>query len=202
MIQKLIASYGHLAIVLLILIVTLGASGSRIRWEQMPDPRARVLSYFTQVPDGYVRVIQAIDGDTITVELDGKEETVRLLGVDTPETKDPRRSVQCFGHQASDYTKKLITGRPVRLVSDPLESDRDAYQRLLRYVYFEDGTTLNERLVYDGYAFAYERFPTEKLERLKELESDAREHKRGLWGGCEVTIKNKGKSKSTQSVKE
>lgn len=200
--QSLVASVGRALALAIVLFSTLYASGSRIQWERMPDPRTRVLSWFTEIPDGYVKVVDAIDGDTIVVLLDGKEETVRLVGVDTPETKDPRRGVQCFGQAASAYTRQLIAGRAVRLESDPDQGNRDKYDRLLRYVYFEDGTTLNERLVYEGYAFAYESYPTRQLEYLKRLEADAREHRRGLWGGCEVTIKNSGKSKSTQSVKE
>jgi micrococcal nuclease len=90
----------------------------------------------------------------------------------------------------------------VKLVIDPLEGDKDKYGRLLRYVYFEDGTMLNDRLVYEGYAFAYEKFPTARTEALKKMEKDARENKRGLWGGCDVTIKDGGKQKSTQSLKE
>lgn len=194
--------YLHYLILFFSLTGILYASGSRVKWEKLPDPRPRVLALFTNVPDGYVKVIDNADGDTVFVLIDGKEETVRLLGVDTPETKDPRRPVMCFGHEASAYTKKLVTGRAVKLVPDPMQTDRDKYGRLLRYVEFEDGTTLNERLIYEGYGFAYEAYPDSKMSYYKQLEADAREHNRGLWGGCDVTIKNGGKSKSTQGVKE
>ncbi len=192
----------HYGVVLAILIGSLYLTGSRLHFEEMPDVRSRVLALFTDVPDGYVKVVGSADGDTLHVLIDGKEETVRLLGVDTPETKDPRKSVQCFGQAASSYTKLLVTGRAVKLHSDPMQTDRDKYGRLLRYVEFEDGTSLNERLVYEGYAFAYEAYPDSKLEYFKKLESDARANKRGLWGNCEVSIKNKGKTKSTNPVKE
>jgi micrococcal nuclease len=175
-------------------------TGSKIHFEKMYDPRPRVLSMFTQTPEGFYKVIDNADGDTLHILIDGKEETVRLLGVDTPETKDPRKPVQCFGHQASDFTKQLVTGKAVHLIPDPSQTDRDTFGRLLRYVYFEDGTTLNERLVYEGYAFAYEKYPTMRLEKMKELEHDAQVHKRGLWGSCEVTIT--GKIKKTQDMKE
>jgi micrococcal nuclease len=192
----------HYIILFFTLTGILYVSGSRIKWEKLTDPRPRVLALFTNVPEGYVKVIDAADGDTLFVLLDGKEETVRLLGVDTPEIKDPRRPVMCFGMEASDYTKKLVTGRAVKLVPDPMQTDRDKYGRLLRYAEFEDGTTLNERLIYEGYGFAYEAYPDSKMSYYKQLEADAREHKRGLWGGCSVTIKNNGKSKSTQGIKE
>lgn len=183
------------------LIGIIFASGSRVKFDQLSVIRPRVLSMFTTVPDGYNRVIDSVDGDTLHVDVDGKEETVRLLGVDTPETKDPRKSVQCFGKAASEYTRSLVSGRAVKLIPDPMQTDRDKYDRLLRYVEFEDGTSLNERLVYEGYAFAYEAYPDSKLSYFKQLEADAKANKRGLWGGCSVTIKNSGKTKSTQSVK-
>ncbi len=190
----------HFLLLFLLLNGILYLSGSRIRTEMIHDPRPRILAAFTQVPDGFVKVIDTVDGDTITVLVEGKEETVRLLGVDTPETKDPRRSVQCYGRAASNFTKTLLMGKAVRLLSDPLEQNRDAFNRLLRYVYLPDGTCLNETLVERGFAFAYEKYPTIKTEKLKLLEKLARDHRLGLWGECSVTIKNNGQQKSTQDV--
>lgn len=192
----------HYFVLLVLLVGSLYVSGSRLHFEQMPDLRPRVLSLFTTIPDGFVAVLSATDGDTLQVRIEGKEETVRLLGVDTPETKDPRKSVQCFGKAASAYTRSLVTGRAVKLISDPMQTDRDKYDRLLRYVEFEDGTSLNERLVYEGYAFAYEAYPDTRLAYFKQLEADAKAKKRGLWGSCDVTIKNNGKTKSTNNAKE
>lgn len=190
----------HLFLLFSILTSILYLSGSRIRPESLHDPRPRILSLFTEVPAGFVKVVDIVDGDTIKVLIDGKEETVRMLGIDTPETKDPRRGVQCYGQAASHYTKDLLMGQPVHLLPDPMEQNRDKYDRLLRYVYLPDGTCLNEKLVREGYAFAYERFPTTRTGRLKQLEAFARQHKMGLWGDCNVTIKNSGQQKSTQAV--
>lgn len=198
--QSFFAKFGHFVILGLLSLATMYATGGRIDWEDMPALEPRVLSMFTQVPEGFVLVVDVADGDTIVVDMDGKEETVRLLGVDTPETRDPRRPVQCFGKEASDFTKKLLTGKPVHLLKDPDDDERDQFGRLLRYVYLEDGTMVNERLVYEGYAFAYEKYPTGRTQVLKQMEDEARLAKRGLWGGCETTIKNNGKSKSTQAV--
>lgn len=192
----------HLVILLFILWGILSLFGAQVKWDQVHDPRPRILSLVTKVPEGFVKVVDTVDGDTIKVYLDGKEETVRLLGVDTPETKDPRKGVQCFGREASAYTKEVLMGKAVKLIPDPMETDRDNYGRLLRYVALEDGTIFNELLVARGIAFAYERFPTERLERLKEMERQARELNIGLWGGCDVTIKNNGKQKNTQEVSE
>lgn len=192
----------HLFLLFILLVGILYLSGSRIRTETIHDPRPRILALFTEAPEGFVKVVDIVDGDTIVVEINGKEEMVRFLGVDTPETKDPRKSVQCFGRAASAYTKLKLSGKAVRLMSDPLEQDRDKYGRLLRYIYLSDGTNLNEMLVAHGFAFAYERFPTTRMEQLKLWEKDARDHHRGLWGTCTVTIKNGGKQKSTQNVSE
>ncbi|HSW90296.1 MAG TPA: thermonuclease family protein [Patescibacteria group bacterium] len=177
-------------------------AGVKLELQNMPDVRSRILGAFVRVPPGFDRVVEAVDGDTLITNINGKDEIIRLVGVDTPETKDPRRSVQCYGHEASNFTKKIASGRPVRLERDPIDDDRDKYGRLLRYVYFEDGTTLNERLVYGGYAFAYEPFPATQLEKFKLMEADAKKNNRGLWGACQVNIKNNGQQKSTQSINE
>src|SRR5687768_7330504 len=84
---------------------------------------------------GYYNVSQFDDGDTIIVDMNGTPEKVRFIGVDTPETKDPRKPVQCFGKAASAFTKNLIGNNPVKLEADPTNTNRDRYNRLLRYVY-------------------------------------------------------------------
>ena len=100
-------------------------------------------------------VRRVIDGDTIVVSIDDRDETVRLLGIDTPETVDPRKLVQCFGTEASDETKSLLDGRRVGLQNDLTQSDRDKYGRLLRYVFRDDGLFINEFLVQKGFAYEY-----------------------------------------------
>lgn len=192
----------HLIILFFTLIGILTLSGSRVRTEMIHDPRPRILSLFTKVPPGFVKVLDDIDGDTIKVQINGKEETVRFLGVDTPETKDPRKGVQCFGRNASHFTKTMLMGKAVKLIPDVGQDERDAFGRLLRYVYLENGANMNALLVLNGYAFAYEKFLSSQTPRLKVLEDDARDHKRGLWGECIVTIKNNGKLKSTQEIQE
>ncbi len=130
----------------------------------------------------YVKSIT--DGDTIKVVKDGKTETVRLLGIDTPETKDPRKPIQCFGKEATDHMTALSLGQYVRLESDPTQGNKDKYQRLLRYVYKEDGTNVNAQMVKDGFAVAYVRYPVQQIESYKVLQKNAREANLGLWGAC------------------
>lgn len=148
---------------------------------------------------GLVPVVHVSDGDTITVRLaTGQEETVRMLGVDTPETKDPRKPVQCFGEAASRHTKDRLSGQSVRLEPDPTNTDRDKYQRLLRYVYLSDGTLYNAELIRDGYAFAYTIFPLIKSDEFRELEREARVQNRGLWAGCDVNDSDRVKQTTGQ----
>jgi endonuclease YncB( thermonuclease family) len=135
---------------------------------------------------GLAHVDRDVDGDTIDVTIGGRKETVRFIGIDTPETHDPRKPVQCFGEAAAAHTKQLLEGKDVRLEPDAQDSDRDKYHRLLRYVYLPDGTLVNAQLIRDGYAFAYTIFPFERQDEFRALETDARDHNRGLWAGCDV----------------
>lgn len=131
-------------------------------------------------------VTKVVDGDTIDLE-GGK--TVRLIGIDTPETVDPRRPVGCFGKEASNKTKELLTSKTVILQKDI--SNIDKYNRFLRYVFLplEDGTVLfvNDYLVRDGYAKVYTYPPDVKYDRqFRQAEKEARENKKGLWEKCMI----------------
>ncbi len=139
---------------------------------------------------GEYYVSKAVDGDTVEVKTStGKTETVRFIGIDTPETHDPRKAVQCFGTVAAAKTKQLVEGKTVRLETDPSGDDHDKYKRLLRYVYLGD-TFINQYLVQQGYAFAYTVFPNSKLDEFRTWEKEARENNRGLWAGCSIDESN------------
>jgi micrococcal nuclease len=124
----------------------------------------------------FVVVARAIDGDTL--ELAGGER-VRLIGVDTPETKHPKKALERFGAEASAFTSQLVAGKRARLEYD--QQRRDRYGRTLAYVFLEDGTFVNADIIRQGFGFAYTRFPFRYLEEFRELERGARESKRGLW---------------------
>jgi len=132
-----------------------------------------------------ILVKRVIDGDTIELVTGQK---VRYIGIDTPETVDPRTTVQCFGKEASAKNKELVEGKTVRLEKDVSETDK--YGRLLRYVYVDD-LLVNEVLVKEGYAFSSTYPPDVKYQDLFiEAERQAREANVGLWGSCgEVTGK-------------
>lgn len=126
------------------------------------------------------RCSRVVDGDTLIVQIAGKSERVRLIGVDTPETVHPKKPVEYFGNESSAFTKKLVEGEMVRLEYDVQKRDR--YGRLLAYVYLTDGTFLNAEIIKQGYGFAYTRFPFKYLEQFRQYEKSAREAGTGLWG--------------------
>lgn len=135
--------------------------------------------------EGQARVVRVIDGDTILVRVGGDEETVRLLGIDTPESVDPRSPVECFAKEASARATSLLPpGTDVRLVRD-VEA-RDRYDRLLAYVYrSDDGTFVNLVLVADGYAEVLTYPPNvAHADELVAAASAARQAARGLWSAC------------------
>ena len=127
------------------------------------------------VPEGETATVtDVIDGDTIDVTLNGREERIRYIGIDTPERGD------YFYEEATEANADYVLGQTVILVKDVSETDR--YGRLLRYVYLEDGTFVNAELVWEGYAHAY-TFPPDVgySDYFLELEQEARTDGRGLW---------------------
>src|SRR3989338_6580515 len=141
---------------------------------------------------GLYSVVKFDDGDTITVDMNGTVETVRFIGIDTPETQHPDRPVECYGREAASYTKQLIGNQKVRLQADPLNTNRDRYGRLLRYVYLPDGTLLEQKLLSEGYGFAYTFFPLSKAKEFEAYEQQAKAVGKGLWSACAIKIEANG----------
>tara|TARA_R110002072_G_scaffold927_1_gene7369 strand:+ start:17079 stop:17651 length:573 start_codon:yes stop_codon:yes gene_type:complete len=123
------------------------------------------------------RVVRVVDGDTLVLQND---ERVRLIGVDTPETKHPTKPVEPFGPEASSFTKRAVEGKVVQLKFD--REKRDRYQRLLAYVYLDDWC-LNEELIRAGYSRCITRYPFDRSmkARFQLAENEARTSRRGLW---------------------
>ena len=147
-----------------------------------------------QEPPGYeeATVERVVDGDTVVVVVTGRvdgpgagtakigeEHSLRLIGIDTPESVKPNSPVECFGKEASAAAAALLEGEDVKLVKDVEEADQ--YDRLLRYVYL-DSEMANARLVVNGYATAYTYPPSVRHSDLfVQLEREARDSNRGLW---------------------
>jgi micrococcal nuclease len=130
-------------------------------------------------------VFSVADGDTLTVQIGDTKEKVRLIGVDTPETQHPTKGVQCWGPEASDFTKSVMTkGTRVRLVRD-VEA-RDRYGRLLAYVYLTDTNVFfNLELIRLGFARPYPFEPNTTHESdFAAAAWEAQDAGRGLWGAC------------------
>jgi len=141
-----------------------------------------------QIPIGAIPavVVSVSDGDTIKVDMGGQVETVRLLGVDTPETVHPSKPVECYGPEASAFTKsQMAIGGTVYVELDELTGERDRYGRLLAHVWRVDGALHNEQLITQGYAIHndYGNSSSHKA-RYVSAESQAQSYGVGLWIDC------------------
>jgi micrococcal nuclease len=162
----------QLAVVTLVTIVLLPLSGPMAK----ADP----------APPGSVKVQRIIDGDTLKVDIEDTSETVRIIGIDTPETVHPNKAVECFGMEASNRLKNLLDGKAILLQPNPAE-DRDRYGRMLRYVEL-DGEDIGASMIRDGYAYSYKQYPHSRLTNYNGLEQEARAARRGLWAACDNSL--------------
>lgn len=157
-------------------------------------PKLKLPSFATtpvKTSPGFYRVSEVYDGDTIAVQMDGRTEKVRMIGVDTPETHKPNSPVECGGPEASDFTKKQLSGAEVRLESDRINQNRDRYDRLLRYIYLKDGTLYNKLLITEGYGTPYTTYPFEKKLEFVTAGNQAKLANKGVWAGvCNITEQN------------
>ena len=135
-----------------------------------------------QGPDEYM-VQKVVDGDTIEVVVNGKTQTIRLIGMDTPEVVDPRKTVQCYGREASSEGHKLMEGKVVRLETDPLVGELDKYNRHLAYVWLPDGTLYNQKMIEEGFAheYTYQSQPYKYQAQFKQAQTEAKAQTKGFW---------------------
>lgn len=152
-------------------------------------------------PEETYEVVKVVDGDTLTLNMGNKTETLRLIGMDTPETVDPRKPVQCFAKEASNKAKEMLMGKRVRIEADPSQGERDKYNRLLRYIFLEDGTFYNRLMIEEGYAHEYTyNTPYKYQSEFKEAETKAREGKKGFWGdACDGNTEQSASSAESPS---
>lgn len=127
-------------------------------------------------------VVKVVDGDTIDVSINSTVKRIRLIGINTPETVDPRKLVECFGVEASNKAKLLLSGKKVILENDSSQGEKDKYGRLLRYVFLEDGTNFNLTMIKEGYAYEYTyNLPYKYQAEFKKAQKEAETTKAGLW---------------------
>lgn len=159
----------------------LGTSGSSQSQPNKDDQKQESNSAQT-VRGQLYPVSEVVDGDTIKIEVDGKDQTIRMIGIDTPEVVDPRKTVECFGREASTKTKQLLEGQKVKVEADASQGNSDKYSRLLRYVYLPDGQMINLLLIQQGYAFEYTyTVPYTYQSAFKAAQIVARTNRQGLW---------------------
>jgi len=130
----------------------------------------------------YYSVVSVVDGDTVKISINGETNTFRLIGMDTPETVDPRKPVQCFGIEASNEAKELLSGKKVRIETDSSQGTYDKYNRMLGYIYREDGLFYNKYMIEQGYAHEYTyNTPYKYQTEFKNAQKEAQANQLGLW---------------------
>jgi len=133
------------------------------------------------------KVSKVVDGDTIKVDIGGEVKTVRLIGIDTPETHKPGVKVECGGPEAAAYMKELApAGAAVKLVADPTQDKVDRYGRMLAYASVH-GQSLQLEQLYAGNAevYVYGKTPFARVDKFRRAEGVAERAKRGVWGHCD-----------------
>lgn len=130
-------------------------------------------------------LVKVVDGDTVRVKIDNTEETIRIIGINTPETVDPRKPVECLGKEASQFAQNFFSQSEgkVLLQKDESQGERDKYSRLLRYVMAENTKAdYGEAVLSEGYAneYTYEK-PYNFQEKYRKAEEQAKNEKKGLW---------------------
>jgi len=165
-------------------LIWLDHSPVRHTWQVQPKSAEEAAAYdFQKYDKKTFTVINVVDGDTIDIDVpdDNFPRTrIRLWGVDTPETKNPKVGVMYFGPEASAFTKELALEKPVTVYLEEHRT-RDKYGRLLAYVQLPDRRFLNEVLLEEGFAYADTRFRHSFYNKYKQLEASARSRKKGLW---------------------
>ena len=129
-------------------------------------------------------VVSVVDGDTIDIDAPDGDEAftrIRLIGVDTPETKHPTVGKMYYGPEATAFTAKRCEGKRVTLLIDTVGDIRGYYGRLLAYVKLDDDTILNAELIRTGHGYAYLSYPHSEFDNYKQLMEEAIEQKTGLW---------------------
>lgn len=151
-------------------------------------------------------IIRIVDGDTVVALVNNKEEKIRIIGINTPESVDPRRPVECFGKEASNQAQELLTSQKVQLED---ATQRDTYGRLLAYITLADETDFGLEMIETGYAYSFKSYPHARLSQYNQAEKRAQENNVGLWSpdAClEISrtkdILKKGRDEFIQSIFE
>jgi micrococcal nuclease len=143
-------------------------------------------------PNAYYPIGRVVDGDTFEVNIlgDGRNSgsriiTIRVLGINTPETVDPRRGVECYGPEASAEAKRVLNDHKVRLAFSPNRELKDKYGRYLAYAYLDNGLFYNEHMIEEGYAKEYTYGTAYSMQKeFRSIQAESKKANKGLWGTC------------------
>jgi micrococcal nuclease len=170
--------------------------------DQPKAPAAETTTILQEQIVGSFLVSTVTDGDTVKVVVPGqKDAVIRVLGINAPESKDPRRPVQCFAHEAAAEATRLLLHKTVELTMDPVADSIDSNDRLLRKIDTTIGPGVEDfshYMVANGFAAAYRRYRSTDRQELIAMEQTARTQHRGLWGSCSISSSNVPKNLSTE----
>ena len=132
-------------------------------------------------------VTKIVDGDTVVVSINGKDTTIRLIGLDTPEMYSAEKRIECFAEEASAKARELLSGKDVMLEADSSQESYDVYGRTLAYIRLSDGRLFNKIMIEEGYGREYTYiYPYAYQKEFKAAELTARDAGKGLWSACTV----------------
>ncbi|GEM_PF-3850385 len=154
--------------------------------ERLMKDREALKGWAVENEETFYNVLYIYDGDTIAIDMNGVFEKVRFIGIDTPETGEKYRGKECYGKEATEKTEELLFEKKVSLKSDETQDNEDKYGRLLRYVFLEDGTMLNKKLIEDGFAkeYTYKGSAYKYQKEFRAAEKKAKREEVGLWAEC------------------
>ena len=174
-----------MCLLVMVIFIWLDHSPLKRKWQQRSKSEKQAKAYdLEKYHKKTFTVVKVVDGDTIDIDIGDSNENytrIRLLGIDTPETKNQDTGVMYFGPEAAEFTTKLVLNKQICVYLDAT-CTRDNYERLLAYVQLPDDRFLNEVLVAEGFAYADLRYRHSLYQKYKQLESSARRQKKGLWG--------------------
>jgi micrococcal nuclease len=134
--------------------------------------------------DLFFIVTSVVDASTITVTIDGVDEVVKLIGINTPELSNSDRNGLCMTNEAMKRLRKLVLQQSVKIETDRTQGTRDAYGRVLAYIYLKDGQMVNRKMIAEGYAYEYTYLlPYKHQKDFKNVQNIAKASSRGLWSG-------------------
>jgi micrococcal nuclease len=178
----------------LVIVAIIGAAlasfGLNISNEKIDEAVTAVMTTEEQasleISDNLYEVVSVIDGDTLVVNFGSKNETIRVIGINTPETKNAPQGAECFGEEASSKAKNLLLNTKITLQADSSQAERDKYQRLLAYVGLADGRDFGTVMLAEGFAYEYTYQGSKYLNQslYKDTAVKAKDSEVGLWAVC------------------